>query len=99
MYKYAIIVAGGSGTRMGSETPKQFLEIKDKPVLWYTIKAFTESYQDIQIILVLPSEYLLKGKELAEEFKSHHIRVAPGGITRFQSVRNGLQLVDTHSLV
>ncbi len=51
MKKYAIIVAGGSGTRMGGKLPKQFMLLKDKPVLYYTLKTFLESYADIQIIL------------------------------------------------
>ena len=52
MKKYAIIVAGGTGRRMGSAIPKQFLLLHDKPVLFYTLKAFLEAYDDLQIILV-----------------------------------------------
>jgi 2-C-methyl-D-erythritol 4-phosphate cytidylyltransferase len=99
MYKYAIIVAGGSGIRMGGDVPKQFQLLKGKPVLWYTLKAFTDAYDDVQLILVLPENYLEKGDQLAKEFSSHRIRIAAGGETRFQSVKNGLQLVDDHSIV
>ena len=53
MEKYAVIVAGGSGLRMGSVLPKQFLLIHKKPILWYTLHTFLKSYKDIQIILVL----------------------------------------------
>jgi 2-C-methyl-D-erythritol 4-phosphate cytidylyltransferase len=99
MYKYAIIVAGGSGSRMGGEIPKQFLPLRGKPVLWHTLKAFTDAYDDVQIILVLPENYLEKGQEIANEFPLHRIRITTGGATRFQSVKNGLRLVDAHALV
>jgi 2-C-methyl-D-erythritol 4-phosphate cytidylyltransferase len=99
MHKYAIIVAGGIGTRMGGDLPKQFLLLKGKAVLWHTLKAFTEAYEDIQIILVLPADHLEKGEQIAREFPGHRIRIATGGETRFHSVRNGLRLVDAHAIV
>ena len=99
MYKYAIIVAGGTGSRMGGDVPKQFLPLKGKPVLWHTLKAFTDAYDDVQIILVLPENFLEKGQQLIKEFPLHRIRITTGGETRFHSVKNGLRLVDTHSLV
>ncbi len=99
MQKYAIIVAGGSGTRMGGEVPKQFQLLKGKPVLWYTLKAFIEAYEDVQIILVLPENHLERGKLIAKEYPENRIRITTGGNTRFHSVKNGLSLVDTHSLV
>ncbi len=99
MHKYAIIVAGGTGTRMGGELPKQFQLLKGKPVLWYTLKAFTDAYDDVQIILVLPENHLERGEQIAKEFSLHRIRITTGGDTRFQSVKNGLQLVDAHSIV
>ena len=66
MLKYAIIVAGGSGTRMGGNLPKQFLLLKNKPVLYYTIKAFLEAYDDLKVILVLPVEYTDMGQEIID---------------------------------
>jgi 2-C-methyl-D-erythritol 4-phosphate cytidylyltransferase len=99
MHKYAIIVAGGTGTRMGGELPKQFQLLKGKPVLWYTLKAFTEAYVDVQIILVLPEHHLGKGEDIAKEFPGHRIRITTGGETRFHSVKNGLRLVDAHAIV
>jgi 2-C-methyl-D-erythritol 4-phosphate cytidylyltransferase len=99
MYKYAIIVAGGSGARMGGDVPKQFQLLKGKPVLWHTLKAFTDAYDDVQIILVLPEVHIDKGEQIAGEFPDHRIRITTGGDTRFQSVKNGLQLVDAHSIV
>ena len=58
MKKYAVIVAGGSGSRMNSSVPKQFLLLKGKPLLYYTLKTFLESYEDLHIILVLPEEHI-----------------------------------------
>jgi 2-C-methyl-D-erythritol 4-phosphate cytidylyltransferase len=62
--KYAVIVAGGSGTRMGTEIPKQFLLLKGKPILWHTIQQFLKAYHDLQVILVLPKEFIGMGLEI-----------------------------------
>lgn len=100
MKKYAIIVAGGTGTRMGSAIPKQFLLLNDKPVLYYTLKAFLESYDDLQIILVFPEEYQDVGKEIIDAYFDYsRIQVTFGGETRFHSVQNGLKLVEAESIV
>ncbi|HEU4575403.1 MAG TPA: 2-C-methyl-D-erythritol 4-phosphate cytidylyltransferase [Chitinophagaceae bacterium] len=99
MEKYAVIVAGGKGTRMGNEIPKQFLLLKGKPVLWHTINAFAMAFADIKIVLVLPEAYLADGKQIEGEFPRIHIRIVAGGDTRFASVRNGLQLVKTDAVV
>jgi len=84
---------------MGGELPKQFQLLKGKPVLWYTLKAFTDAYEDVQIILVLPENFLEKGEQIAKEFSLHRIRITAGGETRFHSVKNGLRLVDAHAIV
>ncbi len=100
MNKYAIIVAGGTGTRMGGNLPKQFMLLKDKPVLYYTLKAFLEAYDDLQIILVIPVEYTNMGQEIIDAyFDKSRIRIAAGGDTRFQSVKNGLALIDNESII
>lgn len=91
MKKVAVIVAGGNGVRMNSEIPKQFLLIKNKPVLYYTINAFLEAYQDMEIILVLPAEHMGKGQEIIDGFfDNSKFRITAGGRTRFHSVQNGL---------
>ncbi|HET7897800.1 MAG TPA: 2-C-methyl-D-erythritol 4-phosphate cytidylyltransferase, partial [Flavisolibacter sp.] len=72
MEKYAIIVAGGMGKRMGSALPKQFLMLKHKPVLYYTIKAFLDAYEDIRLILVLPDEYADLGREIIDAYFDYH---------------------------
>ncbi len=100
MKKYAVIVAGGSGTRMGYSVPKQFLLLKDKPVLWYAIDAFFRAYDDMEIILVLPEAHFVKGRGIIAQFNySDRIVLAAGGNTRYQSVKNGLQLVKEESVV
>lgn len=100
MNKYAIIVAGGSGKRMGGSLPKQFILLDEKPVLYYTIKTFLESYEDLQIILVLPVGYTDMGQEIIDAyFDKDRIRITAGGDTRFQSVKNGLALVSAESII
>lgn len=100
MKKYAIIVAGGSGSRMGSAIPKQFLLLRDKPVLYYTLQAFLDSYPDLKVILVLPVEYTDMGQEIIDAyFDKDRIQITAGGDSRFQSVKNGLQLVGEESIV
>lgn len=99
MQKYAIIVAGGSGTRMKNDIPKQFMLLRDKPILWYTLYAFIEAYEDMQIVLVLPEAHLEKGEAIAKEFSFNRIKITTGGPTRFHSVKYGLKLVDAHSIV
>ena len=100
MKKYAIIVAGGTGTRMGRAIPKQFLLLHDKPVLYYTLKTFLEAYEDLDIILVFPEEYTDMGKEIIDAYFDYsRIRITFGGETRFHSVQNGLKLVEEESIV
>lgn len=100
MKKYAVIVAGGSGQRMGAAMPKQFLLLQQKPLLWYSLHAFLQSFDDIYIILVLPSENMAEGKQIAKDVKAEEkITVTAGGTTRFHSVQNGLAYVTEPSIV
>jgi 2-C-methyl-D-erythritol 4-phosphate cytidylyltransferase len=100
MIKYAIIVAGGMGSRMGGHVPKQFMMLGDKPVLYYSTKTFFEAFDDIRVVIVLPVDYLSLGQEMADEyFPGKKIRITGGGDTRFHSVKNGLSLVKDDSIV
>jgi 2-C-methyl-D-erythritol 4-phosphate cytidylyltransferase len=100
MKKYAVIVAGGFGLRMGSVLPKQFLLIHNKPLLWYTLHVFLKSYKDIHIILVLPEEYYDTGRAICDELASTYpIQTITGGRTRFHSVQKGLSLIKEDSVV
>ncbi|MBA2501023.1 MAG: 2-C-methyl-D-erythritol 4-phosphate cytidylyltransferase [Chitinophagaceae bacterium] len=100
MKKYAVIVAGGTGKRMQNDIPKQFLLINNKPVLFYTLNVFLKTFNDLQIILVLPVEFMSMGREIIDGyFNNERIIITAGGDTRFQSVKNGLQLVVEESIV
>ena len=68
MKKYAVIVAAGSGTRMGGTVPKQFILVNNKPVLYYTLQTFLNAFADIQIILVLPVDYTDMGQEIIDAY-------------------------------
>jgi len=98
--KYAVIVAGGFGLRMGSDLPKQFLLIHNKPIIWYTLHTFLKSYKDIHIILVLPDEYYDAGRAICDEIVSvNPIQTIIGGVTRFHSVQKGLSLIKEQSVI
>jgi 2-C-methyl-D-erythritol 4-phosphate cytidylyltransferase len=100
MNKYAIIVAGGSGTRMGTDLPKQFLVLGKQPVLWHTITAFLEAFENIQIILVLPEEHMERGNDIIQSVSSpDRIIMVKGGGSRFHSVQSGLEQVPAGCLV
>jgi 2-C-methyl-D-erythritol 4-phosphate cytidylyltransferase len=100
MNKYAVLVAGGSGKRMGTQLPKQFLLVNGKPVLYYTIQAFIKAFDDIKIILVLPFEHLELGKEIIDGyFDARKIQIVEGGETRFHSVANGLRFITDESII
>lgn len=97
MKKAAIIVAGGSGQRMGTDLPKQFLTIHGKPLFMYSIDAFINALDGIDIILVLPLAYHDFAKEMIIEsgYNTASIKIVSGGQTRFDSVKNGLnEIVD-----
>ena len=99
MDKYALIVAGGSGTRMGSSIPKQFLSVAGKPVLAHTINSFVEAYADVHIILVLHGMYVQQGRELVQSWTDEaQVTFTTGGETRFHSVKKGLEFVPDNSV-
>jgi 2-C-methyl-D-erythritol 4-phosphate cytidylyltransferase len=100
MKTYTVIVAGGAGKRMGSALPKQFLLLKNKPVLYYTIDAFLKAVPGIHVIIVLPEEHLELGKEIVDGFfDEQQIQLTVGGETRFHSVQNGLKLISEESII
>lgn len=98
--KILIAMAAGSGTRMGSATPKQFMDLGGKPVLRRTIETFVSAIPDIKVITVLPKEHISFWKEycLSSEFTCPQLLVS-GGITRFHSVRNALERVPDGAIV
>ena len=98
--KIAIIVAGGTGQRMGSVVPKQFLEIEGKPILIHTIDQFTAAFSDIQFVIVLPEGYIQEGQKLlSNSGVTNQVTFVAGGETRFKSVKNGLSKVNESAIV
>jgi len=98
--KYAIIVGGGSGTRMNTPVPKQFMLLDDKPILMHSIYKFADAYPEIEIIVVLRPDQMDFWKQLCIEHKflvPHSLTA--GGETRFHSVKNGLALVTEEGIV
>jgi len=94
MKKYAVIVAGGTGKRMGNIIPKQFLLLKGKAIVWYTLDTFLRAYHDLQVILVLPEQHLQEGRTIAASFTDgKRIEIVQGGDTRFHSVQCGLRKI------
>jgi 2-C-methyl-D-erythritol 4-phosphate cytidylyltransferase len=100
MNHYAIIVAGGSGNRMQSAVPKQFLLLDGKPVLMHTIAAFNESIYKPKILLVLNIDQHKYWEELCLKynFQTPH-QVIKGGIQRYHSVKNGLKAIKGKGIV
>jgi len=100
MKKYIIIVAGGSGSRMGSSIPKQFLELKAKPILIHTIDNLSRFVPEAEIIVALPESQFDYWQELCQKHLfnlPHHL--SKGGATRFESVKNALAFVKEESIV
>lgn len=100
MKKFILIVAGGSGNRMGTEIPKQFLELCGKPVLMHTIQVFHDFDPECRIILVLPKDQQPFWDGLCQKhtFSLSH-QIVSGGKTRFHSVLNGLSQIDGEGIV
>lgn len=93
--EYAIIVAGGKGTRIKSKVPKQFLELSGRPVLLHTIDAFYRYSENITVILVLPQDDLEIWNDIVKKYNfTRLVTIAFGGETRFQSVKNGLSKIE-----
>ena len=100
MNKYALIVAGGTGSRMSNNIPKQFLEVNEKPILMHTIEAFYRYDKNISIILILPEKQRKLWETLCKKYNFNiALNIAFGGKTRFQSVKNGLSLINSDGIV
>ena len=100
MKKFALIVAGGSGSRMNINLPKQFVEINGLPVLMHTFNTFYDFDPDLEFILTLPENQVSFWNDLCKKhgFDKEH-KIAFGGETRFYSVKNGLDLITGDGIV
>ena len=100
MQKVAVVVAGGNGLRMGAFIPKQFLLLKGRPLIAYTLETFLQAYDDMQVILVLPEEHIERGEAIVHNLlQGNRVTITKGGTTRYNSVQNGLALVQQESIV
>lgn len=97
MKRYAIIVAGGSGTRFGGNTPKQFLPLNGTPVLMHTIRKFA-SCTDAVVVVLPQREQSYWAKLCVQHHFSVVHHVVSGGNSRFESVKNGLQSLSLQPL-
>ena len=98
MQKFAVIVAGGKGVRMGNDTPKQFLLIRNKPILMHTLEAFHRYNPDITLVLVISEHEQARWQDLCQQysfFLEH--KVVAGGINRSDSVRQGLDAIQSEN--
>lgn len=97
---YGIFVAGGSGTRMGGNIPKQFLNLGGKVILQRTVERFLEAVPDMQVIIVLPRQHFSTWKDICVRGSLYCPQtLVPGGMTRFHSVRNALEKVPDGAIV
>lgn len=100
MNNFFIIVAGGSGSRMGASVPKQFLELKGKPILLHTLEKFYSFDQNAEIIIALPFSEFEYWKSLCEK---HSVKIphllSEGGKNRFESVKKALNKLSGHGIV
>ena len=98
--RYIVIMAAGSGTRMGAGIPKQFIEIDGKAILQRTIEVFLEACPGISVVTVLPEQFITSWKSycIAHNFICPQTLVK-GGITRFHSVRNALERIPDGAIV
>ncbi len=98
--EYAIVVAGGKGTRIKSSVPKQFIPLCGKPLVFHTLEAFHRYDQHLPIVLVLPHEDFQIWNELVRDNKlAIPVTLQSGGETRFQSVKRGLEKISGGGLV
>jgi 2-C-methyl-D-erythritol 4-phosphate cytidylyltransferase len=97
---YVVMMAGGSGLRMGADKPKQFLRLGNKPILQCTIEKFINACPGIKVVTVLPKDYLLAWRDYCSSSGFFYPQaLVEGGITRFHSVKNALAKVPDGAIV
>ncbi|MBE0673904.1 MAG: 2-C-methyl-D-erythritol 4-phosphate cytidylyltransferase [Bacteroidales bacterium] len=100
MKRYVLIVAGGSGMRMGTATPKQFLLLAGKPLLMHTISRLYRLTGESPVTVVLPEEHVKSWEALVRQY-SYAVphSIVTGGAERFHSVKNGLDTLPDEGFV
>jgi len=97
---YVVIMAGGSGSRMGSQTPKQFLMLGGRTILQMTLEKFKEACPEAHFVTVLPQDHRQRWKDICRDSSLDFPQIlVSGGVTRFHSVRNALQKVPDGAIV
>ena len=91
---FAIVLAGGSGSRMRSEMPKQYLNLYRKPVAYYALNAFYSCEKIDKVILVTSNDYFDVGLEISQKYFHSDILVCTGGKHRSESLMNGLDFIE-----
>jgi len=100
MKRYVLIPAGGSGNRIGTNTPKQFLPLAGKPVIVHTIRKFLSAVPDIGVTVVLHKDYFTEWEHIRERYLPDvTVQITSGGATRFDSVKNGLTFLPDTGVV
>jgi 2-C-methyl-D-erythritol 4-phosphate cytidylyltransferase len=100
MSDYLILVAGGTGTRMGGPLPKQFIEIAGFPVLYHTLKKFLDAEKDMNIVIAVHPGWTNELDGIIKKyFIEANIQVVEGGETRFHSVKNALEKIKGDGIV
>lgn len=100
MKKAVIIVAAGSGSRMGGELPKQYLQLREKPLIIHTLEKFKRFDPDMRVVVVLAPAHKKLWEALVSTYEiARGLTLAQGGASRYDSVKNGLEHVDQISLV
>src|SRR5260221_12539891 len=93
--EYALIVAGGKGTRIKSNVPKQFIELNGKPILLHTVEAFYRYSSRLTLVLVLPEDDVEIWNGICKKFNfTGRVILQKGGATRFEWVRNGVYRIE-----
>lgn len=91
MKNYVILLAGGVGSRMGADIPKQFLEVKGKPIIVYSLENFQRNPQIDKIVVVCKSDWIEHLRKLVDEYELSKVSwIIEGGETGHDSIRNGV---------
>jgi 2-C-methyl-D-erythritol 4-phosphate cytidylyltransferase len=94
---YAIILAGGRGLRLGSDVPKQFLPLGERPVIAWSLHSCNALDAVDRILVVIPKEFIPMAEKIAGKYNLHKVqKIIPGGATRQGSAFNALQSVEYH---
>ena len=91
---FAVVLAGGNGSRMGADMPKQFIELNNRPVIYYSLNTFENSRYIDKTVLVVPKEYLSLGKEISSKYFSSRVSVCEGGSDRNESLMNAISFIE-----